>query len=271
MTLALASVTPDEAPYSELEPPADLKFDGKGLSPRRKDLALFCAWKKDEESKLEIINKGIADIEAHNDRLTREMAKSEADETACVDNILNRIREGLKWSIPPRQTSVDHSSELGIARSTLSRLYAERAEKERLIESLGRRITAATVRAMHEDAESVRGAYMDAVEQVREYAAQLLALDRMSGRHLDRVCFDVPNFAGRYDYLPVRIEEAHINAARQVWANLMAAWRVNPHAEPRLDEFPRYDPSMKEELVYHEKTATERLIVDAEFSAAKLQ
>jgi hypothetical protein len=227
-------------------------------------LAQFCAWRKFVESEREVLDKGRVDLVAHIDRLTREMTKAEADETASVDNVINRIREGLKWSIAPRQPSVDHSSELGVARSALSRLDAEIADKDRLIETLGRRITAASVRAMHEYAESVGGAYADAVEELRERAAQLLALDRMSGRHLGRVVIDVPNFTGRYDFTPIRIEEAHIN---QVWANLMSTWRVNPHAEPKLDEFPQYDPSMKEQLSYHEFSPTERLIVDAEFSA----
>jgi hypothetical protein len=271
MTLSLASVTPDEALHSDLVPPAGLKFNDKGLSPRRKELAQFCAWRKFVESERDILTKGRADADAHADRLTREVVKSEADETAVVDNVINRIREGLKWSIAPRQQpAIDRSSELAVTRSIVSRLDAEIADKDRLIETLGRRITAASVRAMHEYAESVRGAYADAIEQVRELAAQLLALDRMSGRHLDRVVFDVPHFSGRYDFLPVRVEEGHINAARQVWAKLMADWRLNPHAEPKLDEFPKHDPNAAETLIYHERSPSERLIIDSEFSGASI-
>jgi hypothetical protein len=112
MTLALVD---DMAEGRLPEAPAGLKFNTKGLSPCPVELARLCAWRKVVEAELEILSKGRVDLDAHIDRLAREVAKSEADETASVENVLNRIREGLKWSIAPRQPSVDHSLELRVS------------------------------------------------------------------------------------------------------------------------------------------------------------
>jgi hypothetical protein len=61
------------------------------------------------------------------------------------------------------------------------------------LEAIGARVAAAGKRVLHEYAESVKNAYAFAVEELRERAAQLIALHRLSGSHGGRVCFDIPN------------------------------------------------------------------------------
>ena len=111
------------------------------------------------------------------------------------------------------------------------RLDSERAAKEAQLEAIGARVAAAAARALHEYAEGVKNAYAFAVVELRERAAQLIALHRLTGSHEGGVCFDIPNFTGRREFAPIRIEESHISGARAVWANLMAAWRSNPFAD----------------------------------------
>jgi hypothetical protein len=213
------------------------------------------------------LGAGRRDLDDHIRRLERSLAQADADATASADSVLSRIRQGLSWSIVPGKPVPDYSKELQIARTALAKLDSERAAKEAQLEAIGARVASAGKRVLHEHAEGVKNAYAFAVEELRERAAQLIALNRLTGSHEGRVCFDIPNFTGRREFAPLRIEESHINGARAVWANLMATWHSNPFAEPK-PAFPRHDPGSAEELIYHERSATERAIIDAEFSAA---
>jgi hypothetical protein len=167
---------------SDLEPPKDLKFNAEGLPPRRAELAQQSAWRKSISAELDVLSKGRRKLEADIEKLESAVAKSHADTVASADSIIDKIKHGLSWSVVPSAKPVpDCSKELEVARTALSRLDAEMAAKEALVESLGQRIMATARRAVYEHGAVIRQTYEVTVASLRDMLAQLVALDRLTG------------------------------------------------------------------------------------------
>ena len=102
MTLSLASVTPDEALHSDLEPPASLKIDTKGLPPRRAELAKLAAWREAVLAELEILSAGRRDLSDHIRKLEREVAEADSDTASSADSVLPL------WNVTSGRTRIVH-------------------------------------------------------------------------------------------------------------------------------------------------------------------
>jgi hypothetical protein len=254
---------------SDLEPPKDLKFDARDLPPRRAELVKLSAWRGSISAELDILSKGRRKLEADIAKLEADVAKANADTVASADNIIDKIKHGLSWSVVPSAKPVpDNSKELEIARTALSRLDTEMASLEAQVESLGRRILATARRAVYEHGAAIRQSYEATVASMRDMLAQLVALDRLTANdHMERMVLEVPAFTGPHPTIPVRIEESDIDSARRVWVELLVAWQRDPHAEIDLD-FQPHDPSAAETMTYHDLTASERARVDREYVGA---
>jgi hypothetical protein len=118
----------------------------------------------------------------------RAQATADSETSTAAENVLGRIKQGLSWSIVPNKPAPDYSKELQIAQATLARLDSERASKDALVESLGRRIVATARRAVYEHGASIRTTYEATVASLRDMLVRLVALDRLAGvGHEERV------------------------------------------------------------------------------------
>ena len=82
---------------SDMEPPAGLKFNIKGLPPRRAQLAKDIAWRNAIKAEMDMLSKGRRNLEAHISKLEAAVAKANADDVASADSILDKIRRGITW------------------------------------------------------------------------------------------------------------------------------------------------------------------------------
>jgi hypothetical protein len=119
---------------NNLEPPASLKVDVRGLPPRRAELAKLVAWRDSILSELEIQSSGRRDLEDHIKRLKQSQSVADSETQSAAENVVDRIKQGLGWVIIPSKPAPDCSTELQIAKTALARLDAERATKEALVE-----------------------------------------------------------------------------------------------------------------------------------------
>jgi hypothetical protein len=263
-----ATAAPAEAADTLGEPPADI-IAPAGLPPMRGALARHLAWRSAISDELDLLEGGRVDLYEHLGKL--ENARREANERLAdaATSLLQRLWLGQSVSIDATPSDPAPSEEEAkIALEALHQLDAEIAEKRALLDLLDAKIERLARSALREEGRAIEADYERLVEDMRQKLAEIIALRRVTGGGFgDRLCLELPSFTGRHDRQPLRIDEAHVNAAKAVWLEQLAAWRDDP-SSPAVLCFPKHDPAKTEAIIYHELSGLERRLVDEQATLA---
>jgi hypothetical protein len=263
------------------DPPADIVADTRGLPPMRAALARHLAWIASVEGDLAKLAAGRAKLLEQIEHAKAAQATAAADAAAGAETIIDRIRRNLDWSLGAvissgamdRAASITASGpHIPVAEAALTKLDAEIARTEALLETLRTRKPRFVAAAAREAADGLYADYATAIDNLREIMTQLAGLDAALGAPrpgpLVAVLPDLVGSSG-LDELPILAPPAAIADASRVWLRFVGALATDPRAPASMLEFPPVNPNAPDPSCYHEKHALERRVIDVNFAQQK--
>ncbi len=232
------------------------------MPAHRASLARWTAWRAEVVAEVEKLESGRRDLAREVERLERSRRKSEAKADTAADDVLSAIKSGSAMKIASVPAVAD-DGKLAVAARALAKLDAEIEAKRETLDRIDGRISTLVNAALAEQGREIEAALSITISNLREQAAQLIALRRVCGAGwTDKTVIDVPNFEpGAHPWKPLRIDENHVAGAADVWRGLARTWRDDPCAKPKL-AFPGFDPKRAADVLFHEKTPTEMRLMD---------